>query len=162
MLYADPYASVSDELDAAFADRALGADPRVARASSVVAALFKTRAERLSAEALSLPQVHFQILAILGGLLIGSYALTGAERFAGTGAAPPVESCLLFGLLTGTYNLMYSFALDLNQPFDGVYQVRRSAAATSLLGARLLLDKELPDGLAVERGEFSPADPRPC
>ena len=72
------------------------------------------------------------------------------------------EQVATFGLLTGTYNLMYSFALDLNQPFDGVYQVRRSAAATSLLGARLLLDKELPDGLAVERGEFSPADPRPC
>ena len=77
-------------------------------------------------------------------------------------------SCLLFGLLTGTYTLMYNFALDLNQPFDGVYQVRRSAAATSLLGARLLLDGELPDGLlAIERGkqlgaEPGPADPRPC
>ena len=78
------------------------------------------------------------------------------------------ECCLLFGLLTGTYTLMYNFALDLNQPFDGVYQVRRSAAATSLLGARLLLDGELPDGvLAIERGkqlgaEPGPADPRPC
>ena len=83
------------------------------------------------------------------------------------GVVPP-ESCLLFGLLTGTYTLMYNFALDLNQPFDGVYQVRRSAAATSLLGARLLLDGELPDGLlAIERGkqlgaEPGPADPRPC
>ena len=69
----------------------------------------------------------------------------GSQRWQGSRGVVPPESCLLFGLLTGTYTLMYNFALDLNQPFDGVYQVRRSAAATSLLGARLLLDGELPE-----------------
>ena len=168
MLDRDPIGAIVDVLDAAAGDRAVGADPRLARAAGLTTTLFQTRASRLSAEALSLPQVHFQILAILGGLLIAAYALTGAERFAAGGGVVPPESCLLFGLLTGTYTLMYNFALDLNQPFDGVYQVRRSAAATSLLGARLLLDGELPDGLlAIERGkqlgaEPGPADPRPC
>jgi len=168
MLDRDPIGAIVDVLDAAAGDRAVGADPRLARAAGLTTTLFQTRASRLSAEALSLPQVHFQILAILGGLLIAAYALTGAERFAAGGGVVPPESCLLFGLLTGTYTLMYNFALDLNQPFDGVYQVRRSAAATSLLGARLLLDGELRDGvLAIERGkqlgaEPGPADPRPC
>jgi hypothetical protein len=102
-------------------------------------------------------------------VLVVCFALTGASELAPTGGTPSIESCLLFGLLTGTYTLVLSFALDLNQPFEGVYQVRRSAAATSLLSARQLLAGDLPDGLAFERGgaggdgiRSSAADPRPC
>ena len=62
---------------------------------------------------------------------------------AGTG--PPLEASLLFGLLCGTYVLAFSFALDLNRPFDGVYQVRRSAAAAHLLVTQKLLEPHLPD-----------------
>ena len=68
-------------------------------------------------------QVHFQILAIFGAYLVASLALTDAATLAATAAAPSVESCVLFGLLTGTYTLVLSFALDLNQPYVGVYQV---------------------------------------
>jgi len=166
----DPYGRISDALDAAGADATLSSDARFSRGGALVQALVQTRSSRLSSEALSLPEVHFQILLILGVLLISSYPLTGAEQLREDGGLP-VESCLLFGVLSGIFNLMYSFVLDLNQPFEGVYQVRRSAAATNLLGARLMLDEELGGrGLDIERvapAEFSAngagtADPRPC
>ena len=43
------------------------------------------------------------------------------------------ESSLIFGLLCSTYMLFYNFATDLNDPFGGIYQVRRSATASHLL-----------------------------
>lgn len=158
----DPYGAISDVLESAAAEEA---DAKRERCRALLSSLMATRAQRLSAEALSLPQVHFQILATFGGLLLASYVLIGAATSVGTKAPPTVESCVLFGVLSGTYSLTLQFCLDLNQPFDGVYQVRRSAAATSLLSARQLLNADLPDGLDFERhspGRSMSSDPRPC
>jgi hypothetical protein len=105
----------------------------------------------LSAEALSLPATHFSVLGSLGGLLVLAYVLTGAAQ---ESSGFPVEASILFGFLCGTYVLAFNFSDDLNRPFDGVYQVRRSAGATSLLNARLLLDPYLPNGLPFEIEEF--------
>lgn len=67
------------------------------------------------------------------------------------GGGPPVAGALLFGALTGAGVLTFNFAADLNEPFSGVYQVRRSASASSLLAARRLLEPHLKGGLAFER-----------
>jgi hypothetical protein len=122
----------------------------------------QTRTARLSAEALSLPSTHFAILGTLGSLLLLAFVLTGAATGISSAASgsPPIEGSLLFGLLCGTYVLSFNFALDLNRPFDGVYQVRRSAAATNLLSSRILLDPYVPNGgLAFERLQSQSVEP---
>merc|ERR1719326_172842 len=150
----DPYGTISDALEEARADPLLGKDPRIDRGITIVDRVTQTRAARLSAEALSLPQTHFSVLGSLGALLVIAYALTGA---ASDTPGFPFEASILFGCLTGTYVLAFNFSDDLNRPFDGVYQVRRSAPATSLLNARLLLDPHLPSGLPFE-GDLEPED----
>merc|ERR1719379_1279491 len=145
MMQTDPYGAISDALEDARADPRLAADPRIDRATAIVDRVTQTRAARLSAEALSLPATHFSVLGSLGALLVIAYALTGAAS--DSPGSFPVETSILFGCLCGTYVLAFNFSDDLNRPFDGVYQVRRSAPATSMLNARLLLDPYLPNGL---------------
>merc|ERR1719247_235205 len=150
MMETDPYGTISDALeDARVEDPRLAKDPRIDRGLTLVDRVTQTRAARLSAEALSLPATHFSVLGSLGALLVIAYALTGAASDSQTSF--PVETSILFGCLCGTYVLAFNFSDDLNRPFDGVYQVRRSAPATSLLNARLQLDPYLPDGLPFEQ-----------
>lgn len=52
---------------------------------------------------------------------------------------PPNEGSVLFAILTNIYILFYFFARDLNSPFDGVYQIRRSSSASNLLEAKWLI-----------------------
>ena len=52
---------------------------------------------------------------------------------------PSNESALVFGLLTTVYVIFYNFAQDLNNPFSGLYQIRRSSTAAHLLQAKWLL-----------------------
>lgn len=52
---------------------------------------------------------------------------------------PSNESALLFGILTTVYVIFYNFAQDLNNPFSGLYQIRRSSVAAHLLQAKWLL-----------------------
>ena len=53
--------------------------------------------------------------------------------------SPSNESALIFGLLTTVYVIFYNFAQDLNNPFSGLYQIRRSSTAAHLLQAKWLL-----------------------
>ena len=97
------------------------------------------RAERLSMEALSLPPTHFQVLNLLTLLILLSYIvsiLPTVDRLTG---APPSESSILFAILTNIYIVFYFFAQDLNNPFDGVYQIRRSSSACNFLEAKWLI-----------------------
>ena len=52
---------------------------------------------------------------------------------------PSNESAIIFALLTSTYILFFNFTQDLNNPFSGIYQIRRSSTATHLLQAKWLL-----------------------
>ena len=52
---------------------------------------------------------------------------------------PSNESAIIFGLLTTVYVIFYNFAQDLNNPFSGLYQIRRSSTAAHLLQAKWLL-----------------------
>ncbi len=56
-----------------------------------------------------------------------------------TDGQPSTESCFLFGFLCTVYVLFYNFIADLNNPFQGVYQVRRSSTASHLLEAKWLI-----------------------
>jgi hypothetical protein len=97
------------------------------------------RAERLSTEALSLPPTHFQVLNLLTFLILLSFVvsiLPTIDRFTGS---PPNESSIIFAVLTNVYILFYFFARDLNNPFDGVYQIRRSSSACNFLEAKWLI-----------------------
>lgn len=53
--------------------------------------------------------------------------------------SPSNESAFIFGLLTTVYVKFYNFAQDLNNPFSGLYQIRRSSTAAHLLQAKWLL-----------------------
>ena len=57
---------------------------------------------------------------------------------ASTGS-PSNESAVIFGLLSSVYVIFYNFAQDLNNPFSGLYQIRRSSTAAHLLQAKWLL-----------------------
>lgn len=52
---------------------------------------------------------------------------------------PSNESAIIFALLTTVYVIFYNFAQDLNNPFSGIYQIRRSSTAAHLLQAKWLL-----------------------
>jgi hypothetical protein len=95
----------------------------------------KLRATRLSDEALALPPTHFVILNLLTSLILLGYIVSILPTVDANGA-PSLESSLLFGSLCTVYVLFYNFTNDLNNPFQGVYQVRRSSIASHLLEAK--------------------------
>jgi hypothetical protein len=100
--------------------------------------LNKFRATRLSDEALALPPTHFVILNLLTTLILLGYIISILPTVDANGA-PSLESSLLFGILCTVYVLFYNFTSDLNNPFEGVYQLRRSSIATYLLEAKWLI-----------------------
>lgn len=52
---------------------------------------------------------------------------------------PPLESRMVFAGLSAVYVLFYNFCKDMNDPFDGVYQIKRSSAASYLLQIKWLI-----------------------
>lgn len=100
--------------------------------------LYQIRARRLSDEALALPQNHFLILTSLTGLILLGYTIEIVMQ-SSFEAMPLNDSSLVFGLLCSVYMLFYNFANDLNDPFGGIYQVRRSATASHLLQIKWLI-----------------------
>ncbi len=50
-----------------------------------------------------------------------------------------METRALFSVFSTVYVVFYTFAYDLNNPFKGVYQIRRSGPAAHLLQTRMLL-----------------------
>lgn len=94
--------------------------------------LRKFRAIRLSEESLALPPTHFFILNALTFLILLGYfisVLPAVDRLGYT----PIESTVLFGILSTVYLLFYNFANDLNDLYHGVFQVRRGSPACHLL-----------------------------
>lgn len=73
--------------------------------------------------------------------------------------SPSTPSRFLFALLTSVFTLFFNFSLDLNRPFGGVYQIRRSAVASSLLQARRQL--EISGGVPYGEEARAVADARP-
>lgn len=110
----------------------------LASSRDVVNQLVKVRAKRLSDEALALPPTHFFILTTLTMLILLGYCVATLPTV-GPGGVPSFESSVLFGVLFTVYVFFFNFTNDLNNPFNGVYQIRRSAAASHLLEIKWLL-----------------------
>lgn len=67
--------------------------------------------------------------------------------------APPNESSAIFAIFCGVYILFYNFSRDLNDPYTGVYQIRRSGPAAHLLAIKWLFvnDPLLKNNVDFER-----------
>jgi len=134
MIASDPYESMVDLLDDAevrgieYSDSQNGdltQGQLLSNCRNLLNQLVEIRATRLSHEANSLTVTHFQLINILTVLLLVGYTFSFSEG--------GVASSVLFGILTTTYLQFYNFANDLNEPFGGVYQIRRAASAVHLL-----------------------------
>jgi Protein of unknown function (DUF4239) len=144
LMYSDPYARIRELIDEhemeAFSK--VGYDGRsnslIAASRDVLKDLYRVRSNRLSEEAVALPPTHFLILLSLTLLILLGYIVSIIPTLDSSGN-PPFESCLLFAILSTIYILFYNFASDLNNPFDGVYQVRRSCVASHLLQMKWLI-----------------------
>mmetsp|Transcript_26472 Transcript_26472/g.48024 ORF Transcript_26472/g.48024 Transcript_26472/m.48024 type:complete len:516 (-) Transcript_26472:475-2022(-) len=144
LMYSDPYARISELVACREDELFKGGEggslemPRIAYIRDVVTDLMKLRAKRLSDEALALPPTHFFVLTSLTGLILLGYTISILPVVDKSGI-PPNESSILFGILCTVYILFYNFINDLNDPFQGVYQIRRSSTASHLLQAKWLI-----------------------
>jgi hypothetical protein len=145
LMYSDPYSRLlelidrqEDELHLKYGN-SHGSQTRLAYARDVLKELFKMRTARLSDECQALPPTHFLILNSLTILILLGYTISILPTVPLATGEPSNESSLLFGSLAAIYVLFYDFANDLNNPFTGVYQVRRSCTASHLLEAKWLI-----------------------
>ena len=77
------------------------------------------------------------MLTLLTALsLIGFTAATVSIQ---PGSDTPLEARMVFAGLTAIYVLFFNFSKDMNDPFDGVYQIKRSSAASYLLQIKWLV-----------------------
>ena len=123
----------------------------VATIQALVDKLSSQRSLRLSEEALALPPAHFSVLAVLGSMLLLSFGLIAGSEGAAI-LAPKAGggqlrggARLLFSALVGCYALVAHACLDLNQPFAGRYQVRKSVPTAMLLQIRKAVFSALPE-----------------
>jgi Protein of unknown function (DUF4239) len=145
LMYSDPYARILELVDVHEGElyaQKLGYDGRssslIANCRDTIKDLYRVRANRLSDEALALPPTHYLILYILTILILVGYTISIIPTLDQSGN-PSSESCLLFAVLSTIYVLFYNFAYDLNGPFKGVYQIRRSCVASHLLQLKWLI-----------------------
>lgn len=145
LMYSDPYSRMRELLDLHEQDLYARDERYSGRSASLIGncrdtikSLFEVRANRLSDEALGLPPTHFSILYILTFLIVLGYTASIIPTLDDSGN-PSTESCLLFAVLSTVYVIFCNFAIDLNDPFKGVYQIRRSCAASHLLQLKWLL-----------------------
>jgi hypothetical protein len=145
LMYSDPYSRILELIDRHEDDlyqkqgNAHGKSSQIAYARDVLKELFKMRTARLSDECQALPPTHFLILNSLTILILIGYTISILPTVPLATGEPSNESSLLFGSLSAIYVLFYDFASDLNNPFTGVYQVRRSCTASHLLEAKWLI-----------------------
>lgn len=135
IIYSDPYANIlriiqefSHEPARCQAQEAT----LVGVVRDVLKQLFELRSKRMTDEALALSPTHFDIFTFLSGLLLVGIAL-GTVATAQTDGVPTELSRVLFSALVVSYVTIYEMSYDLNRPFDGIYQLRRSGAAMHFL-----------------------------
>ena len=134
VIYSDPYARILRLLKDYNACNSMVADDAylLADLHGNVGKLFQLRSERLTIESLALAPTHFDVMTFLSGLLLAGFAL-GTVATASEAGVPSETARVLFAALVVCYTIFYEMAFDLNRPFDGIYQLRRSGAAMHLL-----------------------------
>jgi len=100
--------------------------------------LFQVRSKRLGGESSCLPPTHFSLLFILTAIWLSAFAISTIPDLDSDGL-PSNATRVMFSLITTMFVIFYQFAIDLNNPFKGVYQIRRSASAAQLLQNQMLL-----------------------
>ena len=135
IIYNDPYAEILHIVQN-YSRRPGSTQPQDATLVGVirdcVKQLFEVRSKRLNQEALDVAPAHFDVMTFLSGLLLVGIAL-GTVATAQTDGVPTEVSRILFSALVVCYTVIYEMSFDLNRPFDGVYQIQRSGAATHFL-----------------------------
>ena len=118
--------------------------------------IMEVRALRLSDEASSLPPTHFLLLTSLSAVSSIAF-VTASLAVVKDLNDPPEEARLLFAGLMALYILFFNFCRDLNGPFQGVYQIKRSNAVSHLLQTKWLIVNQL--GNKINFGEFEEVPP---
>jgi len=141
IMRADPYARLLSVVDHYQRDKKSFTPQEEALIDGLrgeIPALMEARAKRLSDEASALPPTHFLVLLVLTALsLVGFTAAT--LTITDADGKPPLETRLCFAGLSAVYVLFFNFCKDMNDPFDGVYQIKRSSAASYLLQIKWLI-----------------------
>ena len=121
----------------------------------IIKEIITSRSMRLSRESSGLPPTHFFILSLLTFIILLSNVLSTLSLL--VEGEPPFESRLFFALFAMVYVIFFNFATDLDNPFGGVYQIRRSAIAANLLQIKNLLLNEpvLKDGISFDENNMS-------
>lgn len=142
MMYSDPFVQLlkllSDKRKKQLQEADTGNESLIDWTRDIFKDLFKIRAQRLGGESSSLPPTHFALMSILTGVLLLAFALSTIPTLSNEGIAPN-ETRFMFSTFTTVYVIFYTFAIDLNNPFKGVYQIRRSSPAAQLLQTKMLL-----------------------
>lgn len=139
VIYSDPYTRLL-QIVAECRNEGIKLDEAlVANVRSNVADLCKLRAHRISYEGLALAPTHFDVMTFLCGLLLTGYALGTLATACPNDGTPAGLAQVLFSALVVCYVLFYEMCYDLNRPFDGIYQLRRSGAAMHLLQVKLMI-----------------------
>ena len=97
------------------------------------------RAARIGQESVVLPVIHFYILTALSAYQLMGFVSISVTAQKTVDTFNYVGSQTFFSILLLVYVLSISFALDLNKPFMGVYQIRRSAISAYLLQIKELM-----------------------
>jgi len=146
LIYSDPYLRilelVAEKEEEIFTEK--GSDALAARSGTIASTrdiikdVMKVRSQRLGEEALTLPPTHFFLLISISSLILLCFTISTLPTVASNGN-PSVESSFLFSVLCSVYVTFFNFAADLNNPFLGVYQIRRSCAASHLLQTKWVI-----------------------
>jgi len=105
--------------------------------ADVVDNLASKRAVRLAQETTSLPAEHFAILAVFSTQLLACFVYVAACSPNDDGGNNSVLR-VAFSVFVAFFLLVFNFALDLNDPFRGNYQIRRSAINANIIATRRL------------------------
>lgn len=97
--------------------------------------LMLIRSQRLCAESTFLPPTHFAVLQILTVIILSGYTIGVANVVDETGQ-PPIENSAMFAVFFTVYVIFQQFIQDLNEPFGGLYQIRRSSVAAHLVSIK--------------------------
>eukprot|EP00980_Cylindrotheca_fusiformis_P020682 scaffold7719_cov95-Cylindrotheca_fusiformis.AAC.4 len=109
--------------------------------SDAMSNIVLTRAERLSNESQFLPSAHFTVARVLAFMIVLGYIVATVPIVDENGQVPFASSAF-FAVLCAVYSFFSTIAADLNDPFGGVYQIRRSGIASNLLAMKWMIQKD--------------------
>ena len=137
VIYGDPYARILRILKEQDTDECRDGY-LLADIHSGISQLYRLRSDRITVESLALAPTHFDVMTFLSGMLLVGFAL-GTLATAPDGVPSDIARILFAGLVV-CYTLFYEMSFDLNRPFEGIYQIRRSGSAMHFLHIKHLIN----------------------